>query len=174
MGTKPKPIRPAPATPNRKRKSKSRNWKWKSRNRKWESKQSMESESRLLESVESPKWRLESPDYSNMQSQPRPNFNGNGNADDIGFLFQRIGQKIAKFCQITWVFGYDGSYFNGTQVSFGFRDFLFNLKKFWHSYGTFSNCWDFLGNSNWFRPNFDHSFGLLDHLEDLDLWQTFD
>jgi len=38
-------------------------------------------------------WRA--PDYSNMQSQPRPNFNGNGNTDDIGFLFQRIGQKIA-------------------------------------------------------------------------------
>lgn len=39
-------------------------------------------------------WRM--PDYSNMQSQPRPrhSFN-NENADDFGFLFQRIGQRIA-------------------------------------------------------------------------------
>jgi len=36
------------------------------------------------------------PDYSNMQSQPRPRrptFN-NGNADDLGIFFQRIGQRI--------------------------------------------------------------------------------
>jgi len=40
-------------------------------------------------------WRM--PDYSNMQSQPRPrpNSNGDENTNDLGLLFQRIGQRFA-------------------------------------------------------------------------------
>jgi len=37
-------------------------------------------------------WNQPHPDYSNMQSQPRPRYNGY--QDDLGIFFQQIGQRI--------------------------------------------------------------------------------
>merc|ERR1719367_2604339 len=37
-------------------------------------------------------WNQPHHDYSNMQSQPRPRYNGN--QDDLGIFFQQIGQRI--------------------------------------------------------------------------------